>query len=81
MESTSSRYPCDFLAMDLLGPFPESNAGTLYILVITDHFELRISFLMTLKRATGKVTESSFARVVFAHGGHVINWFLTMDPK
>ncbi|PIK45756.1 Retrovirus-related Pol polyprotein from transposon [Apostichopus japonicus] len=54
MESTTSRYPWDVMAMDLLGPFPESNAGNLYILVITDHFS-RFSFLMTLKRSTGKV--------------------------
>ncbi|PIK62382.1 Retrotransposable element Tf2 protein type 2 [Apostichopus japonicus] len=54
MESTTSRYPWDVMAMDLLGPFPESNAGNLYILVITDHFS-RFSFLMTLKRSRGKV--------------------------
>ncbi|PIK54937.1 hypothetical protein BSL78_08146 [Apostichopus japonicus] len=54
MESTSSVYPWHVLAMDIIGPFPQSKEGNLYILVFTDHFS-KFCLLYTLKRATGRV--------------------------
>lgn len=44
----------EVLAMDLLGHFPESKEGTIYVLVITDHFS-KFSVLHVIKKATGKV--------------------------
>ncbi|KAJ8024626.1 hypothetical protein HOLleu_34579 [Holothuria leucospilota] len=57
MQSTVTTAPWEVLAMDLMGPFPESNDGNLYILVITDHFS-KFCLLYPLKRATGKVLAS-----------------------
>lgn len=31
-------YPLQMVAMDIVGPFPESQAGNTYILVVADYF-------------------------------------------
>ncbi|KAJ8039583.1 hypothetical protein HOLleu_17347 [Holothuria leucospilota] len=67
MQSTVSTYPWEILAMDLIGPFPESQSGNMYVLVVTDHFT-RFSLLYTLKRATGKVIVSVLTQLFCTWG-------------
>ena len=43
MQSTTSMLPWETLAMDLIGPLPESKCGNIYVLVVTDHYS-RFSF-------------------------------------
>ena len=38
LTSIKTGYPLQLVAMDILGPFPESPAGNSYILVVTDYF-------------------------------------------
>lgn len=67
MLSTSSQRPWEVLAMDLLGPFPESEDGNIYILVVTDHFS-KYSLIYLLKRATGRVLASLLRQIYCMFG-------------
>jgi len=38
LNTITASYPTEIMAMDILGPFPESEAGNSYILVVADYF-------------------------------------------
>ena len=38
LQSVQAGYPLQLVAMDIVGPFPESEAGSRYILVVSDYF-------------------------------------------
>ena len=38
LQSIKTGYPLQLVAMDIVGPFPESPAGNIYILVVADYF-------------------------------------------
>lgn len=53
MESTTSQYPWEILAMNFFIFLPESEDGNLSIFVLTDCFS-KLSLFFMLGRATGK---------------------------
>ena len=38
METITAGYPTQVMAVDLLGPFPESKNGNSYVLVVGDYY-------------------------------------------
>lgn len=38
LQSVKTGYPMQLVAVDILGPFPESEAGNSYILTVADYF-------------------------------------------
>ena len=38
LQTVASGFPMQIIAVDILGPLPESTAGNLYILVVGDYF-------------------------------------------
>ncbi len=38
LQTITVGYPLQMMAMDLLGPLPESKAGNSYVLVVADYF-------------------------------------------
>ena len=66
LRSIKAGYPLQIVAMDIMGPFPESTAGNSFILVISDYFTRWVeAFGIPNQAATtvaSKITEQFFFR-------------------
>ena len=67
MQSTSSSYEWEVIAMDLMGPLPCSPTGHQHLLVIVDHLS-KFCLLFPLKRATGRVLAAVLRHVFCTFG-------------
>ena len=58
--------PCDFIATDYLGPFPVTDRGNRYLLLLTDHFTKYVEILpvpdMTAKVCASKIVNEFISK-------------------
>ena len=68
LQQTIVNRPWEMLGVDLMGPFPRSTAGNLYLLVFVDYYSRWVE-LFPLKKATAEVVSKFFTQEILTRWG------------
>lgn len=68
MASTPPSVPWKTVAMDFAGPYPRSNSGKAYVLVITDQFTKWVELIATEDQLAETVVQAFYDKIICQHG-------------
>ena len=62
MQTITAGYPTQIMAVDLLGPLPESKNGNRYVLVVGDYFSRWMEALPVPNQEASTIAEKLYSR-------------------
>lgn len=68
LSSMAPTQPWEMISMDFCGPYPKSNRGNAYVLVIIDQFSKYVNLIPCLTADSGSVLRALYERIICQYG-------------